>query len=245
MIKNLIKKIFKGEKNTINKDVRIEIKGTRGEARQEIRLHTLDREKYKVINDIIIPNKDKTSQIDHLIISNYGIFVIENKNFSGSIYGSEKDRSWTQVMGKSRNAFYNPILQNYGHIKALQAIIGNNKPIYSIIVFGEKATLKKIDIENKNIKVINETKLLETIKTYNNEMLTTEEVKESLNKVLESMSTIRQDIKTHVKNIKDTLEENKRTCPRCKSELVERTGVYGKFLGCSSYPKCRYNYKQI
>ena len=73
----------------------------------------------------------------------------------------------------------------------------------------------------------------------------TEEVKESLNKVLESMSTIRQDIKTHVKNIKDTLEENKRTCPRCKSELVERTGVYGKFLGCSSYPKCRYTYKQI
>lgn len=148
-------------------------------------------------------------------------------------------------MGKSRNAFYNLILQNYGHIKALQAIIGNNKPIYSIIVFGEKATLKKIDIENKNIKVINETKLLETIKTYNNEMLTTEEVKESLNKVLESMSTIRQDIKTHVKNIKDTLEENKRTCPRCKSELVERIGVYGKFLGCSSYPKCRYTYTQI
>ena len=223
MIKNIIKKIFKEEKNTINKDVRIEIKGTLGEARQEIRLHTLDREKYKVINDIIIPNKDKTSQIDHLIISNYGIFVIENKNFSGSIYGSEKDRSWTQVMGKSRNTFYNPILQNYGHIKALQALIGNNKQIYSIIVFGEKATLKKIDIENENIKVINETKLLETIKTY----------KESLNKVLESMSTIRQDIKTHVKNIKDTLEENKITCPRCKSELVERTGVYGKFLGCS------------
>ena len=76
-------------------------------------------------------------------------------------------------------------------------------------------------------------------------MITTEEVKESLNKVLESMSTIRQDIKTHVKNIKDTLEENKRTCPRCKSELVERTGTYGKFLGCSSYPKCRYTYKQI
>ncbi len=136
-------------------------------------------------------------------------------------------------MGKSRNTFYNPILQNYGHIKALQALIGNNKQIYSIIVFGEKATLKKIDIENENIKVINETKLLETIKTYNNEILTTEEVKESLNKVLESMSTIRQDIKTHVKNIKDTLEENKITCPRCKSELVERTGVYGKFLGCS------------
>lgn len=169
--------------------------------------------------------------------------MIENKNFSGNIYGSEKDKSWTQVIGKSRNTFYNPILQNYGHIKALQEIIGNNKPIYSIIVFGERATLKKIDIENENIKVINETKLLETIKTYNSEVLTAEEIKASLNKVLESMSTIRQDIKAHVKNIKDTLEENKKTCPKCKSDLVERTGTYGKFFGCSSYPKCRYTYK--
>lgn len=245
MIRNLIKKIFKKEKNTISKDVRIEIKGKLGEARQEIRLHTLDREKYKVINNILIPNKNKTSQIDHLIISSYGIFVIENKNFSGNIYGSEKDKSWTQVIGKSRNTFYNPVLQNYGHIKALQEIIGNNKPIYSIIVFGERATLKKIDIENENIKVINETKLLETIKTYNSEVLTDKEIKDSLNKVLESMSTIRQDIKTHVKNIKDTLEENKKTCPKCKSELVERTGAYGKFFGCSSYPKCRYTYKEI
>lgn len=245
MIKSIIKTLLKREESPISKDIRKEIKGTLGETRQEIRLHKLDREKYKVINDIIIPNKDKTSQIDHLIISNYGIFVIENKNFSGSIYGSEKDRSWTQVMGKSRNTFYNPILQNYGHIKALQAIVGNNKPMYSIIVFGEKATLKKIDIENKNIKVINETKLLETIKVYNEEVLTIEEVKESLNKVLKSMSTTRQDIKAHVKNIKNTLEENKKICPRCKSELVERKGEYGKFLGCSSYPKCRYTYKKI
>ena len=51
--------------------------------------------------------------------------------------------------------------------------------------------------------------------------------------------------KRHVKNIKDTLEENKKTCPKCKSELVERTGAYGKFFGCSSYPKCRYTYKEI
>ena len=70
----------------MDKDIKIEIKGTLGEARQEIRLHRLDREKYKSIHDIIIPNKDKTAQIDHLVVSNYGIFVIENKNFSGNIW---------------------------------------------------------------------------------------------------------------------------------------------------------------
>ena len=139
------------------------------------------------------------------------------------IYGSENDKTWTQVMGKSRHKFYNPIHQNYGHIKAI---------------------LKKVDINNENVKVINESNLISTITSYNNEILTNEEVRECFNKVLASMSTIRQDKKEHIRNIKGTLEEKQKTCPRCKSELVERKGAYGKFLGCSSYPRCKYTYSK-
>lgn len=244
MIKNIINKLFKKENSKITKDKKIEIKGTLGEARQEIRLHRLDREKYKSIHDIIIPNKDKTAQIDHLVVSNYGIFVIENKNFSGNIYGSENDKTWTQVMGKSRYKFYNPIHQNYGHIKAIEEITGISENIYSIIVFSDKAILKKVDINNESVKVINESNLISTITSYNNEILTNEEVKEYFNKVLSSMSTIRQDKKEHIINIKDTLEEKQKTCPICKSELVERKGAYGEFLGCSSYPRCKYTYSK-
>jgi len=29
-------------------------------------------------------------------------------------------------------------------------------------------------------------------------------------------------------------------CPKCSGKLMERTGKYGKFLGCSNYPKCKY-----
>ena len=244
MIKNIINKLFKKEKSKITKDIKIEIKGTLGEARQEIRLHRLDREKYKSIHDIIIQNKDKTAQIDHLVVSNYGIFVIENKNFSGNIYGSENDKTWTQVMGKSRHKFYNPIHQNYGHIKVIEDITGISENIYSIIVFSDKAILKKVDINNESVKVITESNLISTITSYNNEILTNEEVKECFNKVLSSMSTIRQDKKEHIRNIKHTLEEKQKTCPRCKSELVERKGAYGKFLGCSSYPRCKYTYSK-
>ena len=243
MLKTIINKLFKEEKKRISKEIKGNIKGTFGEVRQEIRLHRLDREKYKVINNILIPSKNKTSQIDHLVISNYGIFVIENKNFSGSIYGSERDKSWTQVMAKSKNVFYNPILQNYGHIKALEEIIGYNKGIYSIVVFSNKAILKKIDVSSNNVKVINEGDLLSTIYSYRMNILTDEEVKEYLNKVLASMGSIRQDINAHVKNIKEILDKNSKTCPRCKSELVQRKGQYGNFLGCSSYPKCKYTYK--
>ena len=62
--------------------------------------------------------------------------------------GSENDKTWTQVMGKLRHKFYNPIHQNYGHIKAIEEITGISKNIYSIIVFSDKAILKKVDINN-------------------------------------------------------------------------------------------------
>ncbi len=31
-----------------------------------------------------------------------------------------------------------------------------------------------------------------------------------------------------------------KTCPQCGGALVQRQGKYGPFVGCSSYPKCRY-----
>ena len=147
-------------------------------------------------------------------------------------------------MGKSRHKFYNPIHQNYGHIKVIEDITGISENIYSIIVFSDKAILKKVDINNESVKVITESNLISTITSYNNEILTNEEVKECFNKVLSSMSTIRQDKKEHIRNIKDTLEEKQKTCPICKSELVERKGAYGEFLGCSSYPRCKYTYSK-
>lgn len=243
MIKSILNKIFKEDKPNLSKQDKVEIKGSLGELRQEFRLDRLERNKYRVISNIIIPNKGKTTQIDHLVISNYGIFVIENKNFIGDIYGSEYDKTWTQVIGKSRNIFYNPVAQNYGHIKALENIIGTGKDIYSIIVFGDKSLLKKIDISSNNVKVINERDLISTITSYTVEVLTNEEVKEYLNKVLSSMASIRQDIKSHIKNIKSTLEDKNKICPKCNSELVKRSGKYGEFLGCKSYPKCKYTYK--
>lgn len=244
MLDKLMRKLFKEEKETMSKQTKVDIKGSMGELRQEMRLHKLDRESYKVINNIIIPYKDKTSQIDHLVISRYGIFVIENKNFSGSIYGSEKDRNWTQVRGGSRNSFYNPVLQNRGHIKALADVFGNEDKMYSIIVFGDRAELRKIDVSGKGIRVINEHKLYDTIVSYEEVLLGHEEVKECWNMLLDSMRSIRQDVVAHVKSVKETIEENGKVCPRCKSDLVKREGKYGEFLGCSSYPKCRYVFKQ-
>lgn len=78
-----------------------------------------------------------TSQIDHIVIKPAGVFVIETKNYDGKIYGKRTDMKWTQVLagGRVKNQFYNPIKQNETHIRNIRKIIGENVPVYSMIVF--------------------------------------------------------------------------------------------------------------
>ena len=85
-----------------------------------------------VINDLRIRvNEEKTVQIDHVLINPNGIFVIETKNYSGTIYGRESQREWTQVLkyGRVKNKLYNPIWQNKSHIYHIINVIGDNYPI--------------------------------------------------------------------------------------------------------------------
>ena len=78
---------------------------------------------YKLLTDIMIKGERGTTQIDHILIGRKGIFVIETKDYSGLIYGEEYSKYWTQIINKNSNEFYNPIRQNYGHVKALERYI--------------------------------------------------------------------------------------------------------------------------
>ena len=81
---------------------------------------TVENEQY-VINDFILVNDEKSSQIDHIVINPHGIFVIETKNYSGTIYGSENQREWTQVLayGKVKHLFTSWKLYGKKHSKEL------------------------------------------------------------------------------------------------------------------------------
>lgn len=109
------------------------LKGFIGEWIVKRRLKKLPAE-YHVMHDILLPNDGNTSQIDHTVVSPYGIFSIETKNYQGWIYGKESQYQWTQVFGRNKFKFYNPIIQNKSHIKALNDIIKENA-IHSMIVF--------------------------------------------------------------------------------------------------------------
>ena len=71
-----------------------------------------------VLNDVLFDTDNKSCQIDHIVINENGVFVIETKNYSGRVYGTDQQHEWTQVLkyGKVKNKFYSPVKQNQTHI---------------------------------------------------------------------------------------------------------------------------------
>ncbi len=99
--------------------------GELGEHKINIQMDQLPKD-CRHLHDLLIPNsKSKTgySQVDHVVVSPYGIFVIETKNYNGEIKGARGDKQWSV---SNRFKMYNPIMQNYGHIKALEALLPSN-----------------------------------------------------------------------------------------------------------------------
>ncbi len=84
----------------------------------------LDSNVYQRFHDVIIPSNHGTTQVDHILVSPFGIFVVETKNYKGWIYGSEDQSTWTQVIYKSKHKFQNPLRQTHRHKKVLSKYLG-------------------------------------------------------------------------------------------------------------------------
>lgn len=221
------------------------IKGSAGEFKVNSHLSFLGKD-YIVLNDILIKSSNGyTSQIDELVLSEYGIFVIETKNYKGWIFGNEKSENWTQVIYKEKHTFRNPIKQNWSHIYTLKNVLSDFPFIryFPIVVFSGSATLKNIE---SSIPVIYASKLNSTIRNYCVEKCISSADLIRIQAKLESAKlTEKTARKEHVKNIKQNVFEKKEKmknfiCPRCNGELKLRDGRNGKFYGCSNYPKCKF-----
>ena len=112
----------------------------------------------QILRNVYIKKKNgRYTEVDLLAVTTKGIFVIESKNYSGWIFGSEWQKEWTQIFkGGKRVKFYNPIMQNDSHIKALMGELGGYKRIQyqSLIVFSERCEIKSMAIKSPNISVI-------------------------------------------------------------------------------------------
>lgn len=226
-------------------------KGKAGEDRVSLVLRSLPQE-YLVIDNVIIPDqgnspsKKYTTQIDHVVVSPFGIFVIETKNYSGWIFGSEKSKRWKQTFKTTRgHYFYNPIKQNWGHTFALaERLHLNTRKFKPIVVFSDDCEL---NVESTT-PVVYIYQLKQCILNYMQEIIPQEEVALIYDR-LRKNNLVGDEYETiHVESIEERFIEKETTlrkgrCPRCGGELKLRNGKYGPFYGCSNYPNCRFTHK--
>lgn len=99
------------------------VKGIAGERLTKAALDRgLDPAIYRVLHDVTLPSRYGTTQIDHVVVSRYGVFVLETKHLFGWIFAQAGSTTWTQSTGANRKTrFQNPLRQNHAHVKALAA----------------------------------------------------------------------------------------------------------------------------
>ena len=196
------------------------------------------------MNDLLIHHANgHTSQIDHVVVSEYGIFVVETKNYTGWIYGGADSEYWTQNIYGKKYQLYNPIQQNQGHVKALRRVLKDlpSDIFVPIVAFSKRATLRNRYLTN----VVYWNQINEVIRSYSQTRISAEQARQAYNTLL-SANVVSEDAReqhvmnVHVKKIQHDVSVAQGRCPRCGGKLVLRDGKYGDFYGCSNYPRCRY-----
>lgn len=111
---------------------------------RKVLIEQLPSESWHLLNNVTLQIADGTTQIDHVLVSRYGVFVIETKHYKGWIFGDEKSKQWTQVIYNQKHRFQNPLHQNYKHLKAVQALLDFLAPeqIVGVVVFTGEAEFK-------------------------------------------------------------------------------------------------------
>jgi restriction system protein len=195
---------------------------------------------YHHFREIIVPTARGTTEIDHLIVSRFGIFVIEFKDRSGWIFGSDRDAYWTTVHFTQKFTFQNPLRQNYGHMKALEEFLGvGPHKLHGLVVFRGAFEFKTPIpdgvcchdyvswVAEKRDVLLEETAV--------------ERIVSSLRS--KAMHGWFAGLR-HARSVRKRYS-NDAVCPKCDGDLVMRIARTGpmpgsEFLGCANYPACKY-----
>ena len=234
------------------------IKGKQGEAYIHNILMQLPVD-YTVFDDVVLKTASGTTQIDHVVVSKFGVFAIETKNYRGEIYGNDYRHEWKQIIvtdvtfGKkwwktysyvTRNYFYNPVMQSVAHTNAIKKALVDwpNLKVVPIVVFVGSAVLNGVDTQHH---VVYSDQLLATIQSYNVPLISDAVVDRIKYCLIYKNVRDQVDDRTHVDNVYAAKQNyNDKValgvCPRCGGKIVLRNGRYGSFYGCQNYPQCRW-----
>lgn len=212
------------------------VKGARGERRVNSVLgRKLPANEYKVFHDLTLPSSYGPTQIDHIVVSRYGIFVIETKNYTGWIFGDARSRQWTQVIFREKNRFMNPLRQNYKHTKAVESFFSlSPKHVYSVVVFAGDAKFKT----DLPANVMHRRDLWPYIRSKQEQVLGTDLVRD----IAQKLSAVKAGTLKEPPTLSAVRDDPQ--CPKCGERMVKRVArkggnAGGEFWGCPRFPKCR------
>ena len=194
-------------------------KGEIGEYLIYQKLRALEKQGGRFLFNLYLPKtRNETTEVDVVLIHPKGFFVIESKNYSGWIFGDETNRTWTQVLPRGRGyeankeRFQNPLRQNATHIKYLKRQLGEQIPMWSLIVFSDDCEFKDVTVSpDTRFKVIqlHELKRLisNIIKTTQEDIFTESQV-QMMYEQLYPFSQVDDETKVrHMEEIKKETEE--------------------------------------
>ena len=217
------------------------LKGWIGEKKTQFNLWlSLGTKPYRRFHDIIIPSKHGTTQIDHILVSPFGIFIVETKKYKGWFFGSESQPTWTQVIYRSKYSFQNPLRQTHRHKKVLSNYLSISEfHIHPVISFVGNVQFKT-ELPSNVLK----SGVGSYIKKFREIIFSDSEIKRISDLLSNVKSEVRISKDEHIKSLHDRFSSDT-VCPKCGSNLVVRTVKRGsrkgsEFLGCTSYPRCRF-----
>lgn len=224
-------------------------KGAWGEFWVKHMLRKLPQETYWCLDNITLETEEGSTQIDHVVLSIYGIFVIETKNMRGWIFGSAKQPYWTQKLYRRSYRFQNPLHQNYKHIKTLAACLGiSEESLKSLVIFIGDSRFKTTMPENVTFAAEGRDYILQ----FQQPLFSEEQVQSWVEQIQQGRlspgwKTHRQHV-AHVQELvaKKQLVQQEASvspqCPKCGSTMLQRQRrqpVSVTFWGCAHYPRCR------
>ncbi|KAB0675060.1 nuclease [Aeromonas caviae] len=217
----------------------------------------LDKREYRLLKDVTLPTPQGSTQIDHVIVSRFGLFVIETKNMKGWIFGNPTHKSWTQQIYRRKHSFQNPLHQNHLHMMTLKSLLGlADHQLHSIVYFIGDCTFKTLMPEN-----VMRRGLVSYIKSKTTPVLSTADVDRIIDTIQQGRLTASwQTHRQHVTQLKtrhadpsanhvSTREPVRQSvanppsqsvsppdnpppiCPRCGSTMVLRTATRGENKG--------------
>ena len=218
-------------------------RGAKGERTVSDKLHSLGLH-YIVLDDLLIPGVHGDTQIDHVVVSPFGVFVIETKCWTGWISGGENADQWKQTIYKDKYNKPNPIYQNKVHVDAVRFLLKKYGDVFIVPI------VVIVDCDRLNVKVsihivVKLNALKGEIQKYKRIVFTDEQC-EQMSLLLQGLSSDEKERRVqHIQKVQtykvvSQAKVDHGICPRCGGILVRRDGRYGTFYGCSNYPKCNF-----